>query len=112
MLNPQFAHVGELRIADCIGIGLCESRTDILQHVHRGIDAVLFFDRQTVPPFAEFIGELDRPFHGFIMYLLTYIVKGMKRDRFNRHSEQANAHFGRFTQPRPESVHPSQNAIG
>lgn len=67
MLNPQFAHVGELWIANCIGIRPGQRRTHVLKHVHGGIYAILFLDRQAVPPFAKFIREFDFPSHAFIM---------------------------------------------
>ena len=77
VLNSLLTHVVKLRTANCVGIRSGKRRTRILKHVHRGIDAILFFYRQAVPPFAEFIRKFDFPRHLFIMYLFTYIVKGI-----------------------------------
>jgi hypothetical protein len=67
MLNTQFAHIAKLGIANGICIWSRERRTCILEHVHRGIDAVLLLDCQPVPPSAEFIGKFDVPCHALIM---------------------------------------------
>jgi hypothetical protein len=37
----------------------------------------LFFDRQAIPPFTEFVREVRLPRPCVIMYLSTYIVKGI-----------------------------------
>jgi hypothetical protein len=63
MLDPQFAYIGELRIANRVGIRPGECRTRVFEHAHGGIDAILFFDRQAVPPFAEFIAKFDLSSH-------------------------------------------------
>jgi hypothetical protein len=68
MLNPQFAHIRELGIANRIGVRSCERRPGVLKHVHGEIYTVLFFRRQPVPPPAKFIRELDFPGHRLIMY--------------------------------------------
>jgi len=43
VLNPQFAHVGELRATNCIGIRPWKGRSRILKHVNRGVNAILLF---------------------------------------------------------------------
>jgi hypothetical protein len=67
MLNSQFAHMRVTRRGNPGAMGHSQRRAGLLQKTDTEVDALLFSGGKTIPPFAEFIGELNFPRHAPIM---------------------------------------------
>jgi hypothetical protein len=65
--DSQFAHMRVTRRLNPGAIGHSQRRASLLQKTDAEVDALLFNGGKIVPPFAEFIGELNLPRHGLIM---------------------------------------------
>ena len=54
-----------------------QSRPSLLPKADGKVDALLFGVGERVPPFAEFIGELDLPFHASLCHRRHYVVNSI-----------------------------------
>ena len=61
MLNAQLAHIGELRVLDCVHVGPLEIGSKLLQKPHTMVDAVLLIGIESVSPNEELVGKLYPP---------------------------------------------------
>ena len=77
MLDSQFAHIGKIRATNRVCIGPSQGWAVFSEEVYPKSHIVLRILGQPVPPVTEFICELNFPRHVLIMYLFTYIVKGI-----------------------------------
>ena len=67
MLNPQFAHMRVTRRLNPRTMGHSQRWASLLQETNTEVDTLLFDGSKTIPPFAEFIGEFNFPYHDLSM---------------------------------------------
>jgi hypothetical protein len=63
MLNPQLAHMRVARRLNPGTMGHSQRWASLLQEADTEVDTLLLDGGQTIPPSAEFIGELNFPCH-------------------------------------------------
>jgi len=59
--DAQLLHVRVSRALDRVDERTAEARTALLEQTHSGVDALLLFAAERVPPLPELVSELDRP---------------------------------------------------
>src|SRR5206468_7418018 len=86
MLNAQLAHSSMPGHLDPGRMRHSQGGTSLLEKADGEVDALLFCGCQTMPPIAEFIGELHLPCHNPLCHIGHYVV-----DSINACQTAANA---------------------